>query len=121
MTINDNNNSKFTLLKGSNEAELAKKRSYLSKIASFCDKCGTKYAEQDLTIISDDGTQAIIHFKCANCLSEHIANYIDSVGATSRMPIVTDMRAEEFGKFIFGGSVTSDNVIDVYAKLRGKK
>ncbi len=91
-----------------------KKTYFLSKISNYCDKCGAKYTEKDVTIVSDNGAQAIIHFKCTSCLAEHFANYIDSVGASNKMPFNSDMRTQELMKFLSSGGVTADDVIDVY-------
>lgn len=91
-----------------------KKQFYLEKISGFCDKCGTRYTEQNITIVSDDGTQAIIHFKCHDCLSEHFANYIENIGSSSKMPIVSDMQSDEVVKFLSLGAVSADDVIKIY-------
>ena len=94
---------------------------YIDAIARFCDRCGTPYTTSDISIISDMQVTSIIHFSCSNCKSHHIATFIKPMGISNRTPINTDLKVGEIGKFAKAGEISSDDVLDLYDRLKSQK
>lgn len=91
---------------------------YIDAIARFCDRCGSPYSVEDVQIIQDSGTSAIIHFSCSNCKSRHIATFLKPIGVSSRTPINTDLSIKEIGNFSQKPEVSADDVLDLYEYLK---
>ncbi len=116
-TKSNNNDEKSEV-----EAKIDKqKKELINKIAKYCSKCGTAYQTDDVQLINTDAHQFVIHFKCSKCSTDYIANYSPPGGVISKVPINTDLKPEEFPKFLKTGEiVTSDDVVRVYDFLNEK-
>lgn len=97
-----------------NKSIRKQKRFFIDKIAKFCDKCGSSYHLDDVQVIQEKGSSAIIHFSCRNCKSSNIANLVSPVGFTTRIPLNSDLTVNEFSKFASGDTVSLDDVLEVY-------
>lgn len=98
-----------------------KKLFFIDAIAKYCDKCGSPYNPEDLNIIQENGLSTIIHFSCSNCKSSHVASFIVPLGMASRVPINSDLSAEEIVEFASQKKVSSDDILALYEALQDKK
>lgn len=94
-----------------------KKLFFLETIAKFCDKCGSPYSPDDITIVQESGLSTIIHFSCRNCKSNHVANFVLPIGLASRVPVNTDLSTEEIAFFSREQKVSVDDVLSIYENL----
>lgn len=90
---------------------------FLSNIASFCDKCGTAYKQEDLKTITDSPTSAIIQVTCSQCKNMHMAHIVKQLGLANRIPLRIDLKPYELAKFLKMGPISSDNIIDFHKNL----
>lgn len=114
---NGDNSAKKVLSSVGGKDIRSKKEYFLDNVSQYCDRCGTEYSLEDVHIVQETSSSTIIHFSCSNCLSNHIANFIPSIGTVSRMPINTDLTADEIIGFIKSRKVSTDDVLDVYDRL----
>ncbi len=90
------------------------RRFFIENIAKFCDKCGTEYHVNDVQIIQEQKSSAIIHFSCQNCKSSNIANIVSPIGFSSRIPMNSDLSVNEFRDFISKETISLDDILEVY-------
>lgn len=94
-----------------------KKLFFLETIAKFCDKCGSPYKPEDITIVQENGLSTIIHFSCTNCKSNHVANFVLPIGLASRVPVNTDLTSDEIVDFARKDKISVDDVLAIYENL----
>lgn len=97
------------------------KQHYLNSISKFCDKCGTAYTKNDVNVIKDTGSTAIIHLTCHNCKSKNIATVHSKTGSGTRMPINTDLKVNEINKFAKKSEISSQELLDLYVYMKENK
>ncbi|NMC09173.1 hypothetical protein GYA44_02490 [Candidatus Microgenomates bacterium] len=97
-----------------------KKQFFLDSVAKFCDKCGGPYSVDDVKILQDTKTSAIIHFSCHICKSKHIASFVAKYGISSRVPINTDLEVDEVQKFSKKKVLSLQNILDLYIGIKDK-
>lgn len=83
-------------------------------LAKYCDECGSQYMEDDIRIVQKDNNAILLHLSCKTCGKTHLATIMKPLGVTNRMPIKTDLRAEEIKKFAGKRAVSPDDTLDVY-------
>lgn len=117
--MNDiNKNKKLIHTKSEDKnSDTFKKKFFLDNIAKYCDKCGTPYKLDDISIVQETGSSTIIHFSCQNCKSRNIANFISPLGLTTRIPINSDLSIDELPTFSKRSVISYDDILDVYTKL----
>ncbi|MBD3280084.1 hypothetical protein GF389_00985 [Candidatus Dojkabacteria bacterium] len=88
----------------------------------YCEKCGTKYTDQNFNLVKKEKAQAVFHLKCSNCGNTYMLNVVapaPHMMASQRSSVNIDVNSpEELTKFAGKGSVTRDEVIDIYQKLK---
>lgn len=94
------------------------KQYFIDAIAKFCDKCGTAYSIDDLEIIQETPISSIIHFSCKNCKASHIATFFKPMGISNRMPVNTDLKIDEIGKFAQQEETSTNEILDLYLYLK---
>ncbi len=97
------------------------KKFFIENIARFCDKCGERYHFNDVQIIQEKKSSAIIHFSCRNCKSSNIANLVSPMGFTTRIPINSDLSIQEFPLFASKETVSLDDILEVHVQLEENK
>jgi hypothetical protein len=94
---------------------------FLENVAKFCDKCGQPYNLDDVQIIQEQSSSAIIHFSCKNCKSSSIANLVSPMGFVTRIPVNSDLNINEFPTFSSKDTVSLDDILEVYLQFEKKK
>ncbi len=94
---------------------------FIEKIARFCDKCGEPYHSEDIKIIQEKAPSVIIHFSCRSCKSSNVASVVYPMGFTTRTPVNSDLKVDEFAKFATGDTVSLDDVLDVHVCFQESK
>jgi len=88
----------------------------------FCEKCGTKYEDSNFNLVKKEHSQTVFHLKCPKCNNTYMLNVVapaPHMMASQRSSINIDVNSpEELSKFAGRGSVSRDEVIDVYQKLK---
>ncbi|MBN1331346.1 hypothetical protein JW978_00470 [Candidatus Dojkabacteria bacterium] len=88
----------------------------------YCEKCGTQYKDENFNLVKKEQNQAVFHLKCPNCNNTYMLNVVapaPHMMASQRSSINIDVNSpEELSKFAGKGSVTRDEVIDIYQKLK---
>ena len=99
----------------------AQRKFFIENIAKFCDKCGKAYNLNDVQIIQEKKSSAIIHFSCRNCKSSNIANLVSPMGFTTRIPINSDLSINEFPDFASKETISVDDILEVYIHFEKSK
>ncbi len=97
------------------------RRFFIENVAKFCDKCGQPYNLDDVQIVQEQNSSAIIHFSCKKCKSSSIANLVSPMGFITRIPINSDLSFNEFANFASKDTVSLDDILEVYLHFEKHK
>jgi uncharacterized protein (UPF0212 family) len=83
-----------------------------------CPKCGSSLKSAEIVPISEAPIAWIGHAVCPKCKAESMVT-ITQIGA-GIVQVQSDMRADEYNKFIGASAVSYDEVIDLHKALKKK-
>lgn len=97
-------------------------KNLLAVAPKHCDNCGAKYSESDFKIVKSSNVSTVLHLKCHTCNNAYMLNVLNPVNGmvnSQRTPVNIDLRnGEEIQKFAGKDSVSPNEAIDLYNKLK---
>lgn len=90
------------------------------KLIKQCPVCSSKYLIEKIAIVSDEEDGYLLHFSCHNCANALLAKIAPLPFGIIGSAVLTDLEANEVLKFKNAGSVSVDDVLEVYEKLEIK-
>lgn len=97
------------------------KNFFLDSIAKFCDRCGSPFGAENIDVVKRTPGQILLHIKCSECGSSHLASFIQQLGISSRTPFRTDLTLNELKHFSSQDALDSNTVLDVYEFVNSQK
>lgn len=88
-------------------------------VPKYCDKCGAKHSQSDLTILDEGSEKVVCKLQCTNCNNTymiHVQNSHEGVVA-KRANIKSEITQNEYQKFAKSASIESEEILDVYMAL----
>ncbi len=90
---------------------------FIENISKFCDKCGTEYGVNDISIISETNSSAIIQAQCHKCKSNYMAHIVKPLQITKKIPIKLDIAPFMIKRYYDAGPITSEEILSIRKKL----
>ena len=112
---------------GSNKKLVELKRRILKESIKYCDRCGAKYAPDNIDVQVFRNRKAVVVYKCPQCGSVHMVNVnLQSPSVKGPKPVektdfFTDVTLEEMVHLIRSGGMNYKQIIQVLKKLRNKQ
>mgnify|MGYP001175549893 CR=1 FL=1 len=90
---------------------------FIENISRFCDKCGTEYAVNDISIISETISSAIIQAQCHKCKANYMAHIVKPLQVTKKIPIKLDISPFMIKSYYDAGPISADEILKTRRKL----
>ena len=90
-------------------------------IPKYCDKCGVKHEEGDMEVVENDFNKSTIRLQCKGCGNSymiHLSTPTPGVLSAKKLVHNSDMSYGELKKFDSLLKINSDEVLDVFSKLK---
>jgi hypothetical protein len=89
--------------------------SHTLHLIKSCPVCKAKFGEGQISVVEkDDGGKATVLLSCPSCQSSLLARVVEMPFGILGTASLTDIQASEVKKFVAGGKVTFDDVLDLY-------
>lgn len=85
--------------------------------AKYCDRCGSKYNENDGKIVREHDNYVLLVLKCHNCGASHMVSIAVDKGIGSRFSMNSDLEPEELRLIKIGKGISSDELLDVHSLI----
>jgi len=97
------------------------KKFVLSNIVTYCDKCGTAYRPQDLTVLYNNINAIVIQATCSKCNTHYIVQLMQPLNTAKKIPTLLDIQPRDVHFYVQAGPVSNDVVLKLHQILSGKK
>lgn len=93
----------------------------LKNIVAYCDKCGTPYKPEDLTVMYDNTNLIIVQATCPKCKAQYIVQLVEPLNAARKFPVVLDLPAHRLAAQLLLPPVSTDFVLELHSLLSQKR
>lgn len=90
---------------------------FLDNVSKYCDKCGTEYNVDDISIVSESISLVIIQAQCHNCKALYMAQINKPLQMAKKIPLRLDIPAADIKKYFDKGQISTDELLETRKKL----
>ena len=89
----------------------------LRNIVAYCDKCGTQYKPENLTIVYNSTNSIVVQATCPKCGAKYIVQLMHPLNTAQKIPILLDISPMEFEFYLSLPPVNADTVLTMHKIL----
>jgi len=94
---------------------------FVDNIAQYCDKCGTAYRQNDITLLESNQVNMIIQATCHKCHNMHLATVVRQAGISTKIHVKLDIKPTDVPAKMSMGMISADEILAFHTHLREHK
>jgi|GEM_PF-351457 len=91
------------------------------KLIKQCPVCNSEYLLEKITVVAGEEDGYLLHFSCNHCANALLVKIAPLPFGVIGSAMLTDLEANEVLKFKNAGTVSVDDVLEVYQNLEGNR
>ena len=92
-----------------------------TSLMTHCPVCNLRYDPLEARVVRENGASHLVHVSCRFCRSAIIAIIVANTAGINSIGLVTDMTADDVGRFGGNQPLTSDDVLEAYQFLHKER
>ncbi len=89
----------------------------LKNIVAYCDRCGTAYRPEDLSVLYDNTNLLLIQATCHKCKAQYMIQLSADLKTAQKVPVILDTSPQDLRIFMSYPPLNADVVLKLHELL----